>query len=509
VNHLVVAPILVPLLTGALLVLLRRAGGGTQAAVSAAGLAALGASIVSLALAIEPVGTLAYLVGDWRAPFGIALAADRLAVTMLVLAFIVAVACWIAAFDAVAVRGPHWHALVHFQLMGLAGAFLTADLFNLFVFFEVLLIASYGLLLHGGGAERLRASLHYVVVNLFGSALFLVAAALLYGAVGTLNLADLAQRVAQAPEADRALVAAGGLLLLVVFAVKGALVPLQFWLPGTYTAAHPPVGALFAIMTKVGVYAVVRVHGTVFGPSAGALADLAAPWIIGAGLLTIVVGSLGVVAASTVRAAAAYLVVVSAGILFAVVGGTPRAGLGGALYYLVHSTLAAAALFLLASMLARQRGEAGDAILAGPRVPRAAAVGGCFLVAAIAVAGLPPLSGFTGKALMLSSLAAPGSSGALWFAILASGLLTVVALARAGSRIFWKSSTADVDAGANPPGNATVLASAWLMAAIVALSAAATPAMRYAAGAAAQLAASHDYTDAVLGASPVSSEAPR
>src|SRR5690606_35616540 len=167
------------------------------------------------------------------------------------------------------------HGLIHFLLMGINGAFLTGDLFNLFVFFEVLLIASYALLLHGGGAAKIKAGLHYVVLNLVGSSLFLIAAALLYSQTGTLNMADMALKVAAAEPHQIPLIKAAAGLLLVVFGLKAAMVPLYFWLPRAYASAAAPVAALFAIMTKIGVYAIIRVFYLVFGESAGELANFA------------------------------------------------------------------------------------------------------------------------------------------------------------------------------------------------------------------------------------------
>src|SRR5690606_10776994 len=189
----------------------------------------------------------------------------RLSAMMLVLTALLALATSVYARGGDAERGPHFHALFHFQLMGLNGAFLTADLFNLFVFFEVLLMASYGLLLHGSGAARLKASIPCVAFNLAGSSLFLIAISLCYGLTGTLNMADLAERVAALPGTDTAAVRAAGLLLLVVFSVKAALLPLYFWLPATYSSATAPVAALFAIMTKVGIYSIARMYTLVFG----------------------------------------------------------------------------------------------------------------------------------------------------------------------------------------------------------------------------------------------------
>src|SRR5690606_25436471 len=177
----------------------------------------------------------------------------------------------------------------------------TADLFNLFVFFEVLLIASYGLLLHGGGAARLKASIHYVVFNLAGSGLFLIAVSLIYAITGTLNMADLAGRVAELPATDTALIRSAALLLLVVFCVKAALLPLYFWLPATYGSATAPVAALFAIMTKVGVYTIARVYTLIFGSEGGVSADVAWPWLAWLALATVGLGAAGALAANHLR----------------------------------------------------------------------------------------------------------------------------------------------------------------------------------------------------------------
>ena len=166
-------------------------------------------------------------------------------------------------------HGRHFHPLYQFQLMGLGGAFVTGDLFNLFVFFEVLLIASYALLLHGQGRERLRAGIQYVALNLTASALFLIGVSLIYAVTGTLNLADLSLRVAEVRGTEAVVLKAAALILLVVFGLKAAMLPLYLWLPATYAAASAPVAALFALMTKVGVYSIVRVHGVVFGDAAG------------------------------------------------------------------------------------------------------------------------------------------------------------------------------------------------------------------------------------------------
>ncbi|MEX0760599.1 MAG: proton-conducting transporter membrane subunit, partial [Tistlia sp.] len=259
-NHWIVVPVILPAMLAPLLVLAVRHSLTLQRVFSAVGTAALVAVSLGLALRAAGGGPEIYELGNWPAPFGIVLVLDRLSALMLLLTGLLAAAVLTYAissgWDA---RGRHFHPLFQFQLMGVNGAFLTGDLFNLFVFFEVLLIASYGLMLHGGGAERLKAGVQYIVVNLAGSTLFLFAVGTIYAVTGTLNMADLAVKVQQVAPGDEALLRVGALLLLVVFAVKAALVPLHFWLPGTYANAPAPVAALFAIMTKVGAYSIIRV----------------------------------------------------------------------------------------------------------------------------------------------------------------------------------------------------------------------------------------------------------
>src|SRR5690606_29127830 len=206
-----------------------------------------------------------YLLGNWPAPFGIILVLDRLSATMVLVTSALALGAVLYASAGWDEKGRHFHALFQFQLLGINGAFLTGDIFNLFVFFEVLLIASYGLALHGGGPQRLKAGFQYVAINLIASTVFLFAVGLIYAVTGTLNMADLAVKVPQAAEADVALLRTGALLLFSVFAVKAALVPLHWWLPMAYAAAAAPAAALFAVMTKVGAYSILRLYTLVFG----------------------------------------------------------------------------------------------------------------------------------------------------------------------------------------------------------------------------------------------------
>ena len=398
-GHGVVLPIVGPLVAGALILLLERARSRWAARLGLASTLALLLLAAALVRQADGGAVQPYLLGNWQAPWGIALALDRLAALMLLLTAAVATGALVYAMAGEHARGPHFHSLFQFQLMGLNGAFLTADLFNLFVFFEVLLAASYGLLLHGANRARLQASVHYVTFNLTGSALFLIAVSLLYGVTGTLNMADLAVKLAALPPQDLRLAQAAALMLLVVFAVKAALLPLYFWLPDTYAAASPPVAALFAIMTKVGVYAIARTTTLVFGGPA--LAGIATPMLPLLALGTLVLAAIGVLAARRLRALVAYLVVASAGTLLLAVGLGTAGTLAAGLFYLVNSTLVAAAWFLLADRVAAARGGSDrlePSALAGGPVGWAP-LGVAYLVAAVAMAGVPPLAGFLGKPL--------------------------------------------------------------------------------------------------------------
>jgi multicomponent K+:H+ antiporter subunit D len=496
-GHAVVLPIVLPLAAGALLVLVERWRPHWQAPLSLA--ATLAAAVLAMVLLVQAGDgrVQVYLAGNWQAPYGIALALDRVAALMLVLTAAVAVPALLFALSDTAARGPGFHALFQFQLMGLNGAFLTADLFNLFVFFEVLLGASYGLLLHGGGRARLKAGLHYVVFNLAGSALFLLALSLLYALAGTLNMADLAVKLAALPAPDHALAQTAALLLLTVFAVKAALLPLYFWLPDAYAAASAPVAALFAIMTKVGVYAIARVTTLVFG--AGALADVAAPALPALALATLVLAAMGALAAPRLRTLVAYLVVGSAGTLLLALGLGSAQTLAAGLFYLVPSTLVAAAWFLLAEHVTAARG--GHDTLT-PAAPAGPLLGVAFFIAAVAVAGVPPLAGFLGKAWLLQAAGQTDWALPAVAVVLGSSLALMAALARAGATLFWAGGpAAAVPAAARPaPQRAAIGA---LLAAVLACAAAAGPLAAYCEAAALQMHAPQAYIAAVLGARPV------
>lgn len=441
-NHLAVLPVLIPLLAGALLLLTGRLQIRIERTIALAATAALLPVAVLLLLRVVGGEVLVYANGNWPAPYGIVLVVDRLSALMLTLTAILSLGSLLYAVTSDDMLGPRFHALFQMQLLGINGAFLTGDLFNLFVFFEILLLASYALQLHGGGATRVRAALHLVVLNWVGSAIFLVGIGAVYAVTGTLNLADLVSKVAEAGVGQTGLLRTGGLLLLVVFALKAALVPLGFWLPPAYATASAPAAALFAIMSKVGVYAILRVHGLVFGPEAGHVASVHTPWLLPAGLLTIVVATIGVLASRELRQLLAYLVVLSAGTLVAALGLGSEAATSAALYYALNSTLVAGGLFLLADLIARERGDAKVLLDKVQAVGRPALLGTLFFVGAVGVAGLPPLAGFAGKVYILQSAWSHPAAAWVFSVVLGCGLLVIVALSRAGSALFWRAGQA-------------------------------------------------------------------
>ncbi|NVK40538.1 MAG: monovalent cation/H+ antiporter subunit D [Oceanospirillaceae bacterium] len=437
-DHLLILPLILPLLGGLLMLLPPLTQSRVRQRNFALSLAAAGVLIAILLLVQSHSGQIiVYTLGNWAPPFGIVLVGDRLSTLMVLLTAVLAFCSLLYTFGPADEQGSFFQPLMQFQLLGINGAFLTGDIFNLFVFFEVLLIASYGLLMFGGGKQRTRAGLHYVILNLAGSAIFLFALGILYGTLGTLNIADMARQVQLVNETDLPLVKAGGLMLLIVFGLKAAILPLQFWLPAAYSAAAPPVAALFAIMTKVGVYAILRVFTVIFGDSAGDLSGLAGPWLWWLSLLTLMIGGLGTLAAKNMRRLVAHLIIISVGTLLAGLGLEREAATSAALYYLIHTTLVSAGLFLLADLIGRQRGKADDRLIAARPMHQGKWLGILFFIGALAVIGMPPLSGFVGKALLMKSALAVSEMQWLWPVLLISSLIALMALSRAGSNLFW------------------------------------------------------------------------
>jgi multicomponent K+:H+ antiporter subunit D len=475
-QHLPAVPILAPLLAAALLLLVPQSKHLPRA------LIALTSTLVQVAAAIGllwitwgaspqsiPSG-LIYAIGNWPPPYGIVLVADRLATLMLALNAAIALPVLISSFAHWDRLGVHYHTLYQLLLMGLNGAFLTGDLFNLFVFFEVLLAASYGLLLHGGGTTRVTSSLHYIAVNLAASLIFLVGVAILYGASGTLNLAQLAARWPLLGAADRKLFQGGAAILAIAFLTKAGIWPLNFWLPRAYSAATAPVAAIFSILTKVGVYAILRMGSLLNDPAPPIL--YGGSWLFIIGIATIVFGSIGALSARQPARLIAFTVIVSVGTVLAAFALDSASATAPILFYLLSSVPATAALFLLTGMTARFRtiplpaldphwaeatytafgvGEPpkprspDDEI--GTTIPAAVAfLGLSFLGCALLTAGLPPLAGFLAKFALLAAvlnsptqLTHPLQVWILMSALLGASLAALLAFLRAGIRLFWSS----------------------------------------------------------------------
>ncbi|MHA6265082.1 monovalent cation/H+ antiporter subunit D [Arenibacterium sp. CAU 1754] len=512
-SHWIILPIVLPALLAPFMIMVIRHHLDLQRIFSVAGTIVLVGISLGLMAQASTGEIVVYDLGDWPAPFGIVLVLDRLSALMTVLTTVLALAVILyAIWSGWDTRGRHFHPLFQFQLMGILGAFLTGDAFNLFVFFEVLLIASYGLMIHGGGTVRLHAGVQYVIYNLIGSTLFLFALGTLYGVTGTLNMADLAVRVAELPADQTALIRVGAVLLLLVFSVKAAILPLHFWLPASYANAPAPVAALFAIMTKVGAYAILRMYTLVFGPDLHFAQGLIGDWLIFAAMLTLAVGSIGILGTRQVGRLSAFAAIGSTGTLLIAIALFTEQATAAALYYMIHSTFATAMLFLVADLIIERR---GDDIAPTAPMPHSGTVSVLFFAAAIAMAGLPPLSGFVGKLLVLDASRDTPQAVLIWASILILSLIAILGFARAGSLIFWKSydaaSAAAREQDRDDEGEDTPAASPdsqpprlpmvpvfGLFAALVLVTVFAGPVMKYTSATAAQLFTPGDYIDAVL-----------
>ncbi|MEO1138090.1 MAG: monovalent cation/H+ antiporter subunit D [Pseudomonadota bacterium] len=436
-THWIVAPIVLPALVAPFIILAARYHIGIQRVFSVAGVVALIGLAAGLAWQVSDGSVIYYRLGDWAAPFGIVVVGDRLSTMMVLLTSVLALFVLLYAIGSGwDDRGRHFHALFQFQLMGILGAFLTGDLFNLFVFFEVLLIASYGLMIHAGGNARLRAGVQYVLFNLIGSTLFLFALGAIYAETGTLNMADLAERVKLIGPEETVGIRVAAVLLLLVFAIKAALVPLHFWLPSSYAEAPAPVAALFAIMTKVGAYAIIRVYTMVFPPDLEVTNGLHDIWLLPAALISLAIGMIGVLAARKLDRLVAFSIIGSMGMVMVAISLFNPAGIAAALYYIVHSTLAGAVLFLVSDLVRTGRGNVD--LTTQPPMLGTVVTAGMFFAGAIAMAGLPPLSGFLGKLLVLDAAFDNGLMVWIWVIVLSSSLISILGFARAGSMVFWK-----------------------------------------------------------------------
>ncbi|ENW98814.1 hypothetical protein F900_02899 [Acinetobacter modestus] len=445
--HTPILSILIPAFTSFLLLLLGNPGSGSlkqdwrqpwRRGISL-GSALLGLITAISYLMIANTGQVTvYQLGEWSAPFGIVLVLDRLSAFMLVLTYALAVPVIWYASDNWDTRGRYFHTMFHFLLMGITGAFLTGDLFNLFVFFEILLMASYVLLLHGQGRPRFQLGIHYVTINLLASALFLIGLGIIYGSVGSLNMADVSRLIPTLDSDQHKLAIAGGLLLFVVFGIKAAMLPVGFWLPKTYAVASTPVAAIFTIMTKVGIYAILRVNGTVFDDAMAQ--SIFKNCLLMIGLITSFYGVIGAIAAERLRRFVGFMVLSSIGTLLIAIAMFNTQAWSAALYYLVHSTLIAAAFYLFCGWMTAQRGSFKDHLKVAPKIKQEKAAAFTYFTIALMMAGLPPFSGFLGKVFILQATAETPYQGWIIAVILIVSLLSIIAFTRVGFILFWRAS---------------------------------------------------------------------
>jgi multicomponent K+:H+ antiporter subunit D len=527
-SHLIVVPILLPLLASAAMLLLDERQRLAKNLISLVALLAMLGVAITLVVQTVQLGfsgspaTRVYLIGDWTAPYGIVLVADWLSSLMLLLASILGLATFIYSIARWDRAGPRYQVLHLLQMMGLNGAFLTGDLFNLFVFFEILLAASYGLMLHGSGTKRVTVGLHYVAINVAASLLFLIGVGLIYGIAGTLNMADLATIILGTSGTELTLLQSGFAVLGVAFLIKAGMWPVGFWLPKTYAAAVPPAAALFAILSKVGIYALLRVYLLLFANEGGWPSNFGGEWLLYGGIATLIYGTLGVLAARTLSRVAGYCVIISSGTLLGTLGAAEGAVLGGALFYLVSSTLSICAFYLLLELVERRGAEASVRTIVEPVfedeytgarpldnrdevgivIPATIAIlGGGFVFCALLLSGLPPLSGFIAKFAIIHGLlnlqpTISPSIGVLVALLILSGMATLVATTRAGIDLLWTPS----DRPPPPLRLAEAAPVGMLLLICLGLMVFAGPTMRYMERTGASLQERQGYINAVLGA---------
>lgn len=431
-NGLLISCILIPIFTAVLgFVLPGRVR--MRGAISAVGsLLLLGLSLVLL-VQVGANGPIANQMGSWQAPMGITLIADMLSAILIVVTAIVALCVSVFAIGDVSEERASGGFFTFFNMLiaGVVGAFLTGDLFNLYVWFEVILISSFALLVLGGNKVQLDGAVKYVAINLISTVLLLTAIGLLYGMTGTLNMADLSIRVPQVE--NQALIAVVSVLFLIAFGIKAAVFPLYFWLPASYHTLPISVTAVFAaLMTKVGVYALLRTFTLVFP---GEHDNINTTLLI-LGLVTMILGVFGAMTHNDIRRILAFHVIGSIGFMLLGLGLASELAIGAAIFYMVHGILIKALLFMIAGMVGKLGGSYDLKELGGLYRERPG-FSVLFLLAALSLIGIPPLSGFWAKVLIIDAGLFHDSALVITFVVLAS-LLTFIPLIRIWSEAFWK-----------------------------------------------------------------------
>jgi len=443
-DWLIVLPVILPLLVGVLGIIMRAASPRTVwlTIVTLGGVALGSAALLARVIAEGPV---AMTMGQWLPPFGISLVADPLGALLTLMASLTGLVVAIYALTEVDTAGRRagFYAMLCWLIAGVNGAFLTGDIFNLYVWFEVFVIASFGLVVLGGEKIQLDGAVKYCVLNLIATTLFLIAVALLYGTFGTLNMADLSGKLATAPPGDPQILIIA-LLFFVGFGMKAAAVPLHIWLPASYHTPKPVVSALFAaLLTKVGIYAVLRTY-TIVMPAANETAVFDVIYVVA--IVTIALGLLGALAESNLRRMLGFLLISGVGVMLLGLGLDTRLSLSATIFYAVHSVVVMAGLFLLAGLIERRTGLSSLHDLSG-MYTGAPVVAVMFFVLGFAAAGLPPLSGFWPKVLLIEASLNEQQYVAV-VALIANGLFSMMVVGRAWALMFWRPAVAAAQAAA-------------------------------------------------------------
>lgn len=491
-NNIVILPILLPLIVGVVLLLFAK-NLKVQRVISGITVFALLGLSLYIAHIVYYGGIQTLELGNWQAPFGIVLVADLFAALMVILTSIVGLACLFFGFQTLSEERQkgYFYPFYFFLLTGVNGAFLTGDLFNLFVFFEVMLISSYILIVHGGTKYQLRESLKYVLINIFASGLFIVGVAYIYGVTGTLNMADLSVKVAELEQQGVLNVIA--ILFLIVFGMKGALFPLYFWLPKSYYGPPAAIAALFGgLLTKVGIYAIIRTFTLIFYHDPGFTHTIILYLAAG----TMFFGVLGAVSQFDFKRILSFHIISQVGYMVMGLGIFTPLAIAGAIYYIAHHIIVKAALFLFAGATQKVTGTT-DLKKMGGLLKTHPYLGWLFFIAAISLAGIPPLSGFFSKfALILA-----GIQEAQYFIVVVAlivGLLTLFSMMKIFIYAFWgEQKLSDEEAKKRPIGK-LLLPIAPLVLLSIALGLAAEPIFQFSLVVAEQILDPQIYINSVL-----------
>ena len=441
---LLVLPIILPLLTAALALIAwrwRRMQRGF-ALIGAVALFGIGLRLLAV---VDHEGIQAMQIGNWPAPFGITLVADLLSAIMVALSGLMALCVvFYSLFSMDRGRESYgYYPLLMVLIMGVNGAFLTGDIFNLYVWFEVMLMASFVLLALGGERPQLEGALKYVTLNLIASAVFLSAVGILYGVIGTLNMADLSLKLNE--NISPGLATTIGMMFLVAFGIKAGAFPLFFWLPASYHTPPAAVSTIFAgLLTKVGAYSLIRVFTLLFVQDIGSTHTL----ILFIAGLTMVTGVLGAAAQQEFRRILSFHIVSQIGYILMGLGLYSRLALAGSVYFLAHNIIAKSNLFLVSGVVFRLRGSYALSPLGGLYKSRPL-LAGCFLVSAMSLAGIPPFSGFFGKLTLIMGGLEAGAWGIVATALGVS-ILTLFSMTKIWAAAFWKDAPLEDDGVARP-----------------------------------------------------------